>query len=104
MTLIREIDYGTPIRAADIGVTLTIDGQAVTVPKGTSVMAAAATLGTADSKAVRDRQPGAVRLLPAVPGADRGPARHPGLLHHARRRSDGGAHAEHPTSPNSAAA
>ena len=46
MTLIRELDYGTPIRVADETVTLTIDGQSVTVPKGTSVMAAAMALGT----------------------------------------------------------
>jgi len=46
MTLIRELDYGTPIRVADNTVTLTIDGQSVTVPAGTSIMAAAATLGT----------------------------------------------------------
>ncbi|MFC0384988.1 formate dehydrogenase subunit alpha [Muricoccus vinaceus] len=46
MPLIQETDYGTPIRVADHTVTLTIDGQAVAVPKGTSVMAAAMTLGT----------------------------------------------------------
>jgi len=46
MTLIRELDTGTPIRVADTSVTLTIDGQSVTVPKGTSIMAAAATMGT----------------------------------------------------------
>ncbi len=46
MTLIRELDYGTPIRVADSTVTLTIDGQSVTVPAGTSIMAAAATFGT----------------------------------------------------------
>ncbi|MDR2852257.1 MAG: formate dehydrogenase subunit alpha [Burkholderiaceae bacterium] len=41
MNLIHEIDFGTPIRASDAAVTLTIDGAPVTVPKGTSVMAAA---------------------------------------------------------------
>ena len=46
MALIRELDLGTPIRVSDLTVTLTIDGQQVTVPKGTSVMAAAAMLGT----------------------------------------------------------
>ena len=46
MSLIKEIDYGTPIRVADKSVTLTIDGAPVTVPAGTSVMAAAMTLGT----------------------------------------------------------
>ncbi len=46
MTLIREPDYGTPVRPADATVTLTVDGRAVTVPSGTSVMAAAAMLDT----------------------------------------------------------
>ncbi|WP_410824115.1 2Fe-2S iron-sulfur cluster-binding protein, partial [Methylobacterium oryzisoli] len=46
MPLIKEIDYGTPIRVADTAVTLTIDGQSVTVPAGTSVMAAAMMAGT----------------------------------------------------------
>lgn len=46
MALIRELDLGTPIRVAETTVTLTIDGQSVSVPKGTSVMAAAMSLGT----------------------------------------------------------
>ena len=46
MTLIRELDTGTPIRVAEATVTLTIDGQSVTVPRGTSIMAAAASMGT----------------------------------------------------------
>ena len=46
MALIRELDTGTPIRVADTTVTVTIDGQSVTVPKGTSIMAAAALMGT----------------------------------------------------------
>ncbi len=41
MSLVKEIDFGTPIRLAETMVTLTIDGESVTVPKGTSVMAAA---------------------------------------------------------------
>ncbi|MGH2343428.1 formate dehydrogenase subunit alpha [Segnochrobactraceae bacterium EtOH-i3] len=49
MALIREPDLGTP--AADgAPVTLTIDGQTVTVPAGTSIMRAAATMGTAIPK------------------------------------------------------
>ncbi len=46
MALIKEIDYGTPIRISDQTVTLTIDGMSVTVPAGTSVMAAAMHAGT----------------------------------------------------------
>ena len=44
MAFRSEIDTGTPIRVADEQVTLTIDGRQVSVPKGTSVMAAAALL------------------------------------------------------------
>ncbi|KQO79187.1 formate dehydrogenase subunit alpha [Methylobacterium sp. Leaf88] len=46
MALIKEIDYGTPIRVNEQTVTLTIDGMNVTVPAGTSVMAAAMHAGT----------------------------------------------------------
>ncbi|MCZ0732884.1 formate dehydrogenase subunit alpha [Phreatobacter sp. AB_2022a] len=46
MSLIKEIDYGTPIRVSEKQVTLTIDGETVSVPAGTSVMAAAMSLGT----------------------------------------------------------
>ena len=41
MGLIKEIDYGTPAAASARQVTLTIDGQPVTVPEGTSLMRAA---------------------------------------------------------------
>ena len=44
MAFRKEMDSGTPIRVADETVTLTIDGREVSVPKGTSVMAAAALL------------------------------------------------------------
>ena len=40
-----DTDYGTPLRHADVDVTLEIDGQAVTVPAGTSVMRAAIEAG-----------------------------------------------------------
>ena len=46
MALIKEFDTGTPIRLADRIVTLVIDGERVSVPAGTSVMAAAMTMGT----------------------------------------------------------
>ncbi|MBN8871659.1 MAG: formate dehydrogenase subunit alpha [Rhodospirillales bacterium] len=45
MGLIQEIDYGTPAVGSDQQVTLTIDGAAVTVPAGTSVMRAAMEAG-----------------------------------------------------------
>jgi formate dehydrogenase major subunit len=45
MSLIKEIDYGTPRSKADAEVKLTIDGFAVTVPEGTSIMRAAMDAG-----------------------------------------------------------
>jgi formate dehydrogenase major subunit len=41
MPMVQEIDYGTRQITADKTVTLTIDGRAVTVPEGTSIMRAA---------------------------------------------------------------
>src|SRR5439155_19144712 len=41
-----EIDYGTPRSKATKTFTLTIDGQGVTVPEGTSILRAAAESGT----------------------------------------------------------
>ncbi len=41
MTLVKELDLGTPLRKSSTMVSLTIDGTKVTVPKGTSIMAAA---------------------------------------------------------------
>ena len=46
MALVKELDFGTPIRVSDKSVTLTIDGVLVSVPEGTSVMAAAMHMGT----------------------------------------------------------
>ena len=46
MTLLREHDLGTPASVATDLVKVTIDGQTLTVPAGTSIMRAAATLGT----------------------------------------------------------
>jgi formate dehydrogenase major subunit len=42
MPLIQELDTGTPIRTGKPSVTLIVDGRKVSVPPGTSVMAAAA--------------------------------------------------------------
>jgi formate dehydrogenase major subunit len=46
MSLVHEIDFGTPRSKATAEVTLTIDGQQITVPEGTSIMRAAMELGT----------------------------------------------------------
>ena len=46
MSLIQETDFGTPRARSGIMVTLTIDGQSITVPEGTSIMRAAMEAGT----------------------------------------------------------
>ncbi|MDB5630802.1 MAG: formate dehydrogenase subunit alpha, partial [Tardiphaga sp.] len=46
MSLVHEIDYGTPRAKSATMVTLTIDGHSVTVPEGTSIMRAAMEMGT----------------------------------------------------------
>ncbi len=46
MSLVTEIDYGTPASKSDKIVTLTIDGIEVKVPEGTSIMRAAMEVGT----------------------------------------------------------
>ncbi len=56
----------------------------VTVPEGTSIMRGRAGGGAADPKALRHRHGGGLRFLPALPGRDRRPHRHAGVLH--RRR------------------
>ena len=45
MTLIKEIEYGTPHGESHTMVTLEIDGREITVPEGTSIMNAAMQLG-----------------------------------------------------------
>ncbi len=45
MTAIRDLDYGTPKRTSTDQVTVTVDGVAVSVPKGTSIMRAAVEAG-----------------------------------------------------------
>src|SRR4030081_2987539 len=46
MSLIQEIDFGTPRSKSQTMVTLTIDGQPISVPEGTSIMRAAMEAGT----------------------------------------------------------
>ena len=50
MSLVEEIDHGTPQSKAVEQVSLTIDGQSVNVPAGTSIMRAASEMGTAIPK------------------------------------------------------
>ena len=46
MSLIQETDFGTPRSKSETMVTLTIDGNSITVPEGTSIMRAAMEAGT----------------------------------------------------------
>ena len=46
MSLIEETDFGTPRSKSQAMVTLTIDGNSVSVPEGTSIMRAAMEAGT----------------------------------------------------------
>src|SRR5258708_23937431 len=46
MSLIQEPDFGTPRSKSETMITVTIDGQSVTVPEGTSIMRAAIEAGT----------------------------------------------------------
>ena len=94
MSLIHELDFGTPASAVARAVTLTIDGATVTVPAGTSIMRAARERRDQDPEALRHRILEAVRLLPPLSGRDRRPQRHAGLLHHARRGRHGGPDAD----------
>ncbi len=50
MTEAKRPDFGTPAKASEVMVTLDIDGVEVTVPAGTSVMRAAALMGTSIPK------------------------------------------------------
>ena len=74
--IIPDRDFGTPAAKSKQMVTLTIDGFDVTVPEGTSIMRAAAEAGHLGAQALRHRQRRCLRVVPAVPGGDRGPQRH----------------------------
>jgi formate dehydrogenase major subunit len=93
MNQLNETDYGTPARASEQMVTLEIDGVAVTVPAGTSVMRAAVEAGINVPKlcATDSLEPfGSCRLcLVEIEGP-----RLSGLLHHALRAGHEGAHAD----------
>ena len=88
MALLQELDTGTPIRTGEATVTLTIDGRKVSVPPGTSVMAAAALIDNPDPQALRDGQCRGLRLVPTLPGRNRRPQGNARLLHDARRGGD----------------
>ena len=58
MGLKQDIDYGTPEVTETETVTLSIDGQDITVPKGTSIMRAAQMVGTTIPKLCATWKPG----------------------------------------------
>ena len=72
--------------------TLTIDGQEVTVPAGTSIMRAAMEAGIRIPKLCATDIAGRIRLLPRLPVRDRRPRRHAGVVHHAGGAGHEGLH------------
>ncbi len=92
MALLQELDTGTPIRAGEPTVTLTIDGRKVSVPPGTSVMAAAALIDNPIPKLCATDSLeafGSCRLCLVEIDGRKGHAR---LLHDACGRGHGGPH------------
>ena len=68
-----DMDLGTPARESQVQVTLNIDGRSISVPEGTSVMRAAALLGTTipklcatDSLEAFSRTLDAIRLIDGI--------------------------------------
>ena len=88
MALLQELDTGTPIRLGAAEVALTIDGQTVRVPRGTSVMAAAA-LPNAPIPRPCATDSLSRRSAPAgLPRSDRGAQGHAGVLHAPRPKRE----------------
>ena len=52
MSLVHETDFGTPLAKSEKMIALTIDGQVIEVPEGTSIMRAAMEMGTQIPKPV----------------------------------------------------
>ena len=92
MSLIHEIDFGTPRSKSEKTVTLTIDGVAVTVPEGTSIMRAAVELGREIPKLCATDMVEAFGSCRLCLVEIQGRARDACLLHHAGRRRHGGAY------------
>ena len=83
-------DFGTPApdrrlrEPAPATIDITIDGQTIMVPVGTSVMRAAG--GRRRPQVMRHRRPRRVRVVPALPGRDRWTQGCPGLCTTRQRR------------------
>src|SRR3954467_8747246 len=100
MSLVHEIDYGTPVSPSAETVKLIIDGNEVLVPAGTSIMRAAMDAGIQVPKLCATDSVDAfgscrpclgvcVRCVPPLPGRDRGPPRDARLVHDAGCRRHG---------------
>ena len=67
MAILREKDFGTPAVDAKTTVTAEINGHEVTVPTGTSIMRAAATLGFFLTETLRDGRCESIWIVPPLP-------------------------------------
>ena len=93
---IEDIDLGTPAALSDSTVTVHIDGQAVEVPAGTSVMRAASLAGTQIPKLCANRQSRCLWILSPLSGGNRGAKRNAGLVHHTLPRGHVGKNSNAP--------
>ena len=97
--LIHEIDYGTPASNATEQVTLTIDGQEVTVPAGTSIMRAAMDAGIKIPKLCATNSLDAFGSCRVCLVRDRGTWGHAGILYDAGGAWHEGVHHDRPRAP-----
>ena len=65
---VREKDLGTPQPQSQRKVSVTIDGERIDVPQGSTVLRAAAELGIQIPKLCATESPRALRLLPNLRG------------------------------------
>ncbi len=100
MALVHEIDYGTP--ALEVGAAgHAYDRRHAGQRAGGHLDHARRDGGRdADPKTLLDRHARRLRLLPALPGRDRGPRRNAGLLHDAGRAGHGRPHPDRPARPH----
>ena len=93
----REVDYGTPASKSVESVTLEIDGESVTVPKGTSLMRAAAEAGISVPKLCATDSLNAFGSCRLCLIEIEGRKGYPGFVHHAGRSRHEGPHAKRPS-------
>ena len=100
MSMVQEIDYGTPAAAMSVGGDGDPDDRRPRCDGAGGHLHHARLDGSRHQgpQAVRHRHAGQLRQLPPVPGRDRGARRHAGLLHHPGRARHEGAHRQRQTS------